>query len=193
MNKISCVLMAALLTFTTVALAEHHEAMEEKPSFHATNRMMMTAEVIAINHETRDVTVRGPEGNEVSFVASEEARNLGQVSVGDVIEAEYVESLSIEVIANEGFEPEAAEMAAMARSEEGEMPGMAAMDTRVLTAVVEEINLEANTFKLKGPEGNIQEYSARNPDNLRRAAVGDLVVITVTEAIAIVVEEKPAE
>jgi hypothetical protein len=73
------------------------------------------------------------------------------------------------------------------------MPGFAAMDARVTTATVEEINLETNTFKLQGPEGRIKEYVARNPENLKRAMVGDLVVITVSEAIAITVEEQPAE
>jgi hypothetical protein len=60
-------------------------------------------------------------------------------------------------------------------------------------ATVEEINLEANTFKLKGPDGTVTEYLARNPDNLRRSEVGDLVIITVSEAVAISVEIGPTE
>ena len=67
------------------------------------------------------------------------------------------------------------------------------MDTQVITATVEEINLEANTFKLKGPEGNIEELTARDPDNLKLADVGDLVVITFTEAMAIAVEHTTPE
>jgi hypothetical protein len=39
----------------------------------------------------------------------------------------------------------------------------------------------------------VEEFVARNPDNLRRAEVGDLVVITTTEAVAVTVERKPAE
>jgi hypothetical protein len=136
--------------------------------------------------------VRKPDGEAVTFTASDEARNLDQVEVGDVLIAEYVESVSIDVIANEGMEAGAAEVAAVARTEKGEMPGLAAMGSTVVTATVEEINLELNTFKLKGPDGTINEYAARNPENLKRAAVGDLVVITVTEALAITVEEQPA-
>ena len=96
-------------------------------------------------------------------------------------------------MAADGMEAEAAEVAAMARAAEGDMPGFAAMDALVVTATVEEINLEMNTFKLKGPAGVINEYTARVPENLKRAAVGDLVVMTVTSAVAIVVEGKPAE
>ena len=46
---------------------------------------------------------------------------------------------------------------------------------------------------LKGPDGTVSEYVARNPENLKRAAVGDLVVMTVTESVAITVEEQSAD
>ena len=155
--------------------------------------MTVTAVVEAIDHETRVVTVRKPDGEAITFTASEEARNLDQVSVGDVLIAQYTETVSIDVVAGDGLEPEAAGAAALARTEKGEMPGVAAMEATVVILTVEEINVEANTFKLKDPEGVVTEYIARNPENLKRSEVGDLVVITVTEAIAITVEKVPAE
>jgi hypothetical protein len=145
------------------------------------------------DYVSRVVTLRISEDETVTFTASEEARNLDQVSVGDIVNAEYVESLSIEVVANEGMEPSEGDLTAIARTEKGEMPGVAAIDTQIVTATVEDINLEKNTFKLKGPDGTVNEYVARNPDNLRRAAVGDLVIITMTEAVAISVEPGSAE
>ena len=185
-------ILAALLcaAITSATAAQHDEL--ERPSFHASQSMTVRATVEAINQQTREVTLRMPDGDTVTFVASEEARNLGQVVVGDVVNAEYVESLSIEVVPNEGFEPESGEMQAMARTKEGEMPGVAAIDTQVATATVEEINTEANTFKLRHPDGTVQEYVARNPDNLKRAKVGDLVIFTVTTSVSIVVEQGPA-
>ena len=183
---------ALLLVTFAIAFADTHEALE-RPSMHASQSMMVNAVVEAINHETRAVRLRRSDGEIIEFVASEEARNLGQVDVGDVVNAEYIRSVSIEVVANEGYEPEAGEMQAMARTKEGDMPGVAAINTQVATATVEEINIEANTFKLKGADGTINEYTARNPDNLRRAKVGDLVIMTVTDAVAITVEEVAAE
>ena len=182
---------ALLLTATAVWAGE--EAVLDRPSFSASQSMMVSAVVTAIDHETRVVTVRKEDGEEITFTASEEARNLGQVSIGDVLVAEYVETVSVEVMANEGLEPDAAEAMAMARAEEGEMPGFAAMDATVVTATVEEINIEANTFKLKEVDGTVNEYVARNPENLKRAKVGDLVVMTFIEAIAITVEKQLAE
>ena len=183
---------AIVLLSTAIVCVAGEESGMDKPSFSASQSLTISALVEAIDHETRVVTVLKPDGEKVTFTADDQVRNLAQVNVGDYLIAEYVETVSVEVMANEGFEAEAAELSAMTRAEEGAMPGFAAMDTMVITATVEEINIEANTFKPKEPDGSINEYTARNPDNLKRSAVGDLVVITTTAAVAIVVEKKPA-
>ena len=187
------ILLAFLLLFASSAWSGESKPATDKPSMSTSQTVIVTALVEAINHETREVTLRGPEGETVSFVASEEARNLPQVKAGDIVMAEYVQSMSIEVFANDGSAPGAGEISAAGRAEEGEMPGLAAIDAVVVTATVEEINIEANTFKLKGPAGEIREYQARNPENLKKAAVGDLVVITYSEAIALSVKKTTAE
>ena len=192
MNKV-VTLFVTLLLVSSAAWSGEQAAATDKPSMYASQTATMTASVEAINHETREVTLRGPEGNTVSFVASEEARNLDQVNVGDIVIAEYVESISIEVFAGDGSEPGAGQVSVAGRTEKGEMPGAAVMDAVVITATVEEINIEANTFKLKGPSGEIEEYTARNPENLKKAEVGDIVVITMTEAIALSVEKTSKE
>ena len=184
---------AAVLLAGTVAMAAEDSAVMEKPSFSVQQTEIVTATVEAINAETRDVTLKIADGSTVSFTASEEARNLDQVSVGDLVTAQYIERMSVRVVANDGQEPAAAGMSAMARSEKGEMPGVAASDTVVVTYTVEDINIEANTFKLKGPDGAVEEYTAMNPENLKRAVVGDLVIMTMTEAVAISVEAAAVE
>lgn len=183
--------IAALISLGSGAWAQ--DTAMERPSMSTSRTITVSAVVEAINHETREVTLRKADDTTITFTASEEARNLDQVDVGDVLHAEYVESLSIEVFANDGMEPEAAAAQAIARTKKGQKPGFAAMEQAVVTATIEEINLEANTFKLREADGSVNEYAARIPENLKRVEVGDLVVITVTGAIAIVVEEVTAE
>jgi len=192
MTKIKLVSIVALLLAATISWAADEDPAAMKPSFSASQSMTVTAVIEAINHETRVVTVRKPDGEAITFTASDEARNLGQVDVGDTLVAEYEETVSIVVMENDGMEADTAEASGLARAEEGGMPGVAAMEATVVTATVEEINLEKNTFKLKEPNGKVSEYVARNPQNLKLAAVGDLVVITVTKAVAITVESQPA-
>jgi len=45
---------------------------------------------------------------------------------------------------------------------------------------------------LKGPQGDIDEYTARNPENLKKAQVGDLVTMTYTKSVALTVEKAEA-
>ena len=193
MNKALTLLAALLLFAASPSWSTESAPATDKPSMTTSQTVILTAMVEAINHETREVTLRGPEGRTVSFVASEEAQNLGQVKVGDIVMAEYVQTMSIEVFANDGSEPGAGEIVVAGRSEEGEMPALTAIDALVVSAIVEEINIEANTFKLRGPAGEIKEFEAANPENLKKAEVGDIVVITYTEAIALTVEKTTAE
>lgn len=177
-------LAAGLLLLNNPVLAQ------DKPSISATRTVTMSATVTAIDHETRAVTLQGEQGDSVSFTASEAVRNLAQVQSGDMVLVELFEEVDISVFANpEGIEPGAGEFVAEARAELGEMPAGGVVDTVVITAIVEEINLETNTFKLRGPEGNVKEFAARDPENLKRAEVGDLVVITITQAVGIMVEQ----
>jgi hypothetical protein len=193
MNNLKyAVIAAAILSFAGVSIAEEHAAME-KPYMYTSTTARVSAVVEAINHETREVTVRKSDGEVVSFTASEEARNLDQVAVGDIVNAEVVHTMSVEVMANEGHEPTSAGVAVVGRTEKGDMPGMEAVNSQMVTATVEEINIEANTFKLKGPDGDINEFTARDPENLKRAAVGDLVVITITDSLALAVTKGAAE
>ena len=181
----------------TVVVAVSEEKVDpsspEKPAISTSMAVVVTSVVEAINHETRLVTLSGEDGESVTFTASPEARNLGQVEVGDTVTVEYLQNLTIQVLAPENAEPGAGGVAVAARAEEGEMPGAAIIDAQVEVFTVEEINIEANTFKLKGADGVVNEFTAREPENLKKSAVGDVVVMTFTQAVAISVEEKAAE
>lgn len=157
----------------------------EKPAMSATYQAVETSTVTAIDLETRTVTLLDEAGVSNTVTVSEEARNLGQVSVGDIVTIEVVKNLTIEVMTAENARPEAAEAIEMIRAEEGDMPGMAEAKSMIEVSIVEAIDLEANTFKLRDVNGNVTEYTARNPENLKHSAVGDAVVVTMTEAMAI--------
>jgi hypothetical protein len=191
--KKSITLLVPMLLFCATAWAGEKVGDVEKPSMFASETVVVTAEVAAIDHETREVTLRQENGATRTFVVGEEARNLDQVVVGDIVTAEYYESISIEVFAGDGSEPGAGEIVATDRSELGAMPFGAVMDSVVIMAVVEAIDLENNTFKLKYPSGEIKQYTALDPENLKKGAVGDNVVITITEAMAISVEHAAKE
>ncbi len=183
------VLMLSLGT----AIAGEHASKQDKPSISSSQTMKVSVIVEAVDYETREVSLREPGGELFTFTAGEEVRNLAQMNVDDIVIAEYTESLYIDVIENQGTAPSESEFSAMGTAEIGQKPGMTAFDSVVITATVEDINIEANTFKLKWPDESVEEFVAQNPENLKLAEIGDLVIITKTMSVSISVEETTTE
>jgi Cu/Ag efflux protein CusF len=190
-SALAIAFMAGLASSVILA-AGNEAATVEKPSISATQKVMLTTVVKAVDLETRTVTLKGPDGN-LKIIKAEKTPNLEQVQIGDQVNVEYAQHMSIEVFANDGTEPGQGMMSASAVNTPDQAPGGMEMVTTVTTATVEEINIESNTFKLKMPGGEVQEFTARDPENLKKAEVGDLVVTTLTEAVAIYLVEVPAE
>jgi len=159
-----------------------------KPSYFQDQKQTVTATVTAINYGTRRVTLRGEKGNEVSFVAGDQVRNLDQVKVGDRVAVDYYESIAINV------RPPGAPIdevrIAGDRAEPGEKPGGMVARHTTRTATVQGLDKNAGTVTLKGPEGNTQTITARDKKNLENVHVGDRVVMTYTEMLA--VDVRPA-
>ena len=166
------------------------EMQEQKPAIGEAGMLTMEATVAAINHETRDVTLKNAEGETVEITVSEDVKNLPQVEVGDTVTVEYMEAVSVEVMGAEGIEPGAAAATAMGTAEPGERPAGAEVQELVVIAVIEAIDKENEQVTLKGPEGNSKTVKVRDPANLEKVAVGDNVMITYTRAVAINVTEK---
>jgi hypothetical protein len=152
--------------------------------------MDVTATVTKVDQKTREVTLKGEDGQEYSFVASEDVKNLAQVQVGDVVNATYAEALVYEVKKG-GQAVDAATTMAGGRAEPGEKPsGAIARQTSVTVSIVA-IDPAVPSVTFKGPKGNTRTIKVMHPEKLQGVSVGDTVEITYTEAVAIEVEAAP--
>lgn len=192
MKKLLKPLTLALILSASTGFADSHQAVE-KPFISTSQQMQLTAVVEAIDLDKREVTLRGPQGGQRTITLGDTATRLGEVEVGDTVLVEFLQNLTIEVMANDGMEPGSGSMSAIGRAPEDAAPGVMVAETAVETATVEEINLEDSTFKLKWGDGTVKSYVARDPANLKKADVGDLVVVSYTEALALSLQEVPAE
>ena len=152
----------------------------------------VTATVVAIYQDTREVTLRKDDGTEVTFVASEDIQNLPQVQVGDVLHAVYSEAIAYEV--RKGGTAAAPETAiAGGAAELGQRPaGVLARQTTATVAIVA-IDRQAPSVTFQGSEGNTRTIKVLHPERLEGVNVGDTVELTFTEALAIKVVEAPAK
>jgi hypothetical protein len=191
--KLKFTLLIIALVFSLSLQAGDKAVATEKPSLSATQTVQLIAVVDAVDREARTITLKGPQGNSRTIQARKESNNIDQIVVGDEVNVEFIQHMSIEVFENDGHEPGTGAMAASAVNKEGETPAGMEVLTTVTTAIVEDINIEANTFKLRWPSGDVLQYEAQDPENLKKADVGDLVVLTFTEAIAMSLVEVAAE
>jgi Cu/Ag efflux protein CusF len=148
-----------------------------------------TARVKAVDLQTRRVTLERADGSEVTFYADDTVRNLPQVKVGDEVTASYYESLAYEVKRSSTATPGAAMAEEAARAKLGEKPAGAGARVTTIVATITGIDKAAGTVTLQGPAGRATTIKARDPRNLERVAVGDLVEITYTEAVAVSVDK----
>jgi hypothetical protein len=144
----------------------------------------ISATITAIDPATRQVTLKGPQGREVVVTAGPEVRNFAQMKVGDKVDVEYVEALTLELKKGGGMAVAKTEAAGAARAKPGAAPG--AMVGRQVKVVADVVAVDAakGVVTLKGPQRTV-ELKVQDPKQLAMIAKGDQVEATYTEAVAI--------
>jgi Cu/Ag efflux protein CusF len=147
----------------------------------------ITATITAIDKATRDVTLKGPQGNEVVVTAGPEVKNFAQMKVGDQVDVQYVEALTLELKKGGGMVVARTEKAGAAGAKPGEKPAGAV--GRQVTIVADVIGLDPakQIVTLKGPQRTV-DLRVADPEQFKRIAKGDQVEATFTQALAIAVE-----
>jgi len=190
MKRVLIFLTVIVLGFSLAAivLAEEKAAPKTaKPSGMKERTVKVEATVQAIDLPKRVVTLKGSKGNIFDLKVGEEAKNLPQVKVGDLVTVQYYESLAFQVIkaGQAGVESSGS---GVTRAKPGGKPGGVAANQVTVTASIEAIDAKNNYVTLKGSEGKTQEIKVQDPKNLKNVKVGDQVVLTYTEALAVSVE-----
>ncbi len=170
------------------ALAQETKPAAPKPlSAERTILVTVTAKVEAIDQAKREVTLKGPLGNVVTFVVDERVKRLNEVNVGDEVTADYYVSLAGELrapTADERKNPLTI-LAGGARAPKDTTPAGGVLRAFKVVATVVGLDLPTQSLTLQGPMGNYATVRAENVDNLKKLRLGDTIVVTYTEALAI--------
>jgi hypothetical protein len=142
------------------------------------------AKIAKIDAKTREITLKGPEGREVTVEAGPEVKNFAQLKVGDTVNVEYLQSLVVELKKGGGKPVERTEERAATSAKPGESPG--AVGGRRITVVGDVIGVDtaAKTVTVKGPKRTV-DLHVEDPEQLKMVAKGDQVQATYTEAAAV--------
>ena len=149
----------------------------------------VTATISALDAGKREITLKGPDGKEVTMVAGPEVKNYNQLKVGDKVDIQYVEALVLELKKGGGLPVARTEKEEMTGAKPGEKPGL--KGARQFTVVGDVIALDpaTQTVTLKGPQ-RTADLKVRDPEQFKLISKGDQIQATYTEALAVAV--KPA-
>jgi hypothetical protein len=151
----------------------------------------VTASVEAIDPASREVTLKGPLGNTVTFTVDQRVKRLSEVKVGDLVRADYYVSFAAELrkpTAEEKKTPFVL-LDAAAKAPPGALPAAGGLRRFKAVTTIEGLDRPTQTITVKGPRGNFLTARVADPSNLTKMRIGENIVVTYTEALAISLEK----
>ena len=146
----------------------------------------VTATITAIDKATRDVTLKGPQGNELTVTAGPDVKNFANMKVGDQVNVEYLQALTLELKKGGGLIVARTEQKGAVGAKPGEKPAGAVGRQVTVVADVIAVDPASQTVTLKGPKRTV-DLRIPDPEQFKRVAKGDQVEATYTQAMAIAV------
>jgi hypothetical protein len=143
-----------------------------------------TVVVTAIDKAKRSVTLQNPDGEAKTVSVPEEVKAFDTLKVGDHIEIDYFESVSLSMLPA-GTKPSMTETTSGGRMGEGK--GGAVAREMQFSATITSIDAKNNRVSLRGPRGNLKTVTVQDPEVQRKLPsmkVGQVVQLTYTEAVA---------
>ncbi len=178
----TAMLAAALASVVTVPSAA--EQTIEKPARIISTMVKTAAIVESVNKQTRELKIIDAQGNRFSVVAGDEVKNFDQIQPRDRIVTEYIESVAI-IVAPAGAEALEGYFGATSVAAPGEKPAFIDVETSVLVATVQAINVADRLATLLTEDGEVRSVKLSADVPLDLVQVGDQVQFRVTRAIAI--------
>jgi len=151
----------------------------------------ITASVEAINQDTREVTLKGPLGNTVTFTVDQAVKRLNEVKVGDLVRADYYISVAGEIrrpTPEEEKNPIVI-LDAAGKAPPGTSPAAGGLRHIKVVTTIEGLDRPTQTVTIKGPLGRYLTLRVADPSRLTKVRIGEHIVVTYTEALAISLEK----
>jgi hypothetical protein len=181
------VILTALITLAVVPCS----AEIRRPDKEKYSEVKISAMVVAIDHDIREVTLASPMGNLVTFTAGPEIKRLHEVEVGDMVKAVYTTWTRAEF--RDPTEDEKANPLEIIA--EGHVGGSSedpnAIEGTIVKAVVTLVlvNKDMGLVTIQGPLGNFMSLPVEDKALLNDLKTGGVAVLTYAEAIGIALDK----
>jgi hypothetical protein len=149
----------------------------------------MTDTITAIDVQNRIITLQGRSGQTQTFKVGPDVTRLAEFAVGDVIKVEYEQGLVLE------FQPPGSQTVPMeggvtaGRNDGKQLPGGVASAGVQGTVTVTAIDGPRRLVSFQGPGGDVYQVKAGPMIQLEKLKVGDRLLATYVETVAIKLEK----
>ncbi|MFS8980775.1 hypothetical protein PO002_41280 [Cupriavidus necator] len=194
MNPSKLILVAALAAVAHPVMAQPETRVDMASGVGAsmaTGTVKASATVVAIDAATRTISLKNKQGKVTDVQVGEEVRNFEQLRVGDTVNVEYKQALSVSLNRQSGMRS-STEREIVDRAPPGAKPGGTVGREVMVTADVVAVNAKTGMVTLKGPKGKTVDVHVEDPKQLKAVRRGDQVQAVYTEALAISVTPRNA-
>ena len=140
------------------------------------------ATIVAIDKQTRMVTLKGPSGQNFEVHADDRVQRFNELKVGDIVTATYSQALAVN-IRKPGAPAPTKQSESLVRATDKVSATLTREQT--ITVVILEVNLTAPSVTAEGPQKRQYTFQVRDKSEIQDLKVGDKVDVTYTEALLV--------
>lgn len=182
-------LIAALVVVQWLALSAMVQA-QDAGGAEVADAAIAVDVIVNIDKDTRAITLKNEDGEDLVFTAGPEVRNFDQLKRGDLVVMEYYAGFAIDLEPKGSGLKERASEVDLERAKEGEKPGMSVTASTYLAAEITAVDQEHRTVTLQGEDNTLVLEVADGVD-LKQLEVGQEIEALYVESFAVSVEPAP--
>lgn len=183
-------LQAIMILLATLFLPLLTATAGEMPGEGVEEAAVAVATVVAVDKDSRTLTLRDEDGTEWTFVAGPEVRNFDQIKRGDQVITHYYGAFAIALLPKGSGIRKRVDELRVQRAQPGAMPAAKITHTIVASGTVEAVDKAHRTVTLKGPKQTVVLEVSKDVD-LSKVKVGDGVEAAYVASYAVAVEPAP--
>jgi hypothetical protein len=149
--------------------------------------------VTAVDVAKRTLTLKAQDGRTQVLEVGPEVKRLSEIAAGDTVQVEFDEGLVLELQAPDSATVAPEMVEAAGRADKTQAPGAAAAAGVRATVTVTSINPKDRVVIFQGPQGNQYDVKAGPNVKIDKLKVGDRLLATYIQAVAVKVEKKGAK
>jgi Cu/Ag efflux protein CusF len=178
--KKTAFVLAALLAAPALALAQKPVTQSES--------IEVSGTIEAIDHTTREVTIKGSGGAVETYYVGPEAKRFGELKVGDKVTARYQAAIAFQIRKPGAPAPAPASEDVKLVPGKGPRPGGTMSQQKTATVTVKALDAKAPSITVLTADGRTLSFRVEDPKRLEGVKPGDKIDVTYTEAFIVTVQ-----